>query len=46
MEWAEELDGNTVYFQFSWYIIPEVAAAMDEFHEGCFSWLRTDTGTN
>lgn len=46
MEWAEELGVNTVYFQFPWYISPEVAAAMDELYAKSFSWLRPDTGTD
>jgi radical SAM protein with 4Fe4S-binding SPASM domain len=45
MEWAEELGVNTVYFQFPWYISPEVAAQMDEVYEQSFSWLKPDTGT-
>jgi radical SAM protein with 4Fe4S-binding SPASM domain len=45
MEWAEELGVNTVYFQFPWYISPEVAAQMDEVYEKSFSWLEPDTGT-
>jgi radical SAM protein with 4Fe4S-binding SPASM domain len=45
MEWAEELGVNTVYFQFPWYISPEVAAQMDEVYETSFSWLKPDTGT-
>lgn len=46
MEWAEELGVNTVYFQFPWYISPEVAGAMDEVYEKSFSWLQPDTGTS
>jgi radical SAM protein with 4Fe4S-binding SPASM domain len=46
MEWAEELGVNTVYFQFPWYISPEVAGAMDEVYEKSFAWLRPDTGTS
>ncbi|MEE1804792.1 radical SAM protein [Streptomyces sp. NPDC101062] len=45
MEWAEELGVNTVYFQFPWYISPEVAGAMDELYEKSFAWLQPDTGT-
>lgn len=45
MEWAEELGINTVYFQFPWYISPEVAEAMDEVYEENFSWLEPETGT-
>ncbi|MEV6603712.1 radical SAM protein [Kutzneria sp. NPDC051319] len=45
MEWAEELGVNTVYFQFPWYISPEVATQMDEVYEKSFSWLKPDTGT-
>lgn len=45
MEWAEELGVNTVYFQFPWYISPEVAAQMDEVYEKSFAWLNPDTGT-
>lgn len=45
MEWAEELGVNTVYFQFPWFISPEVAAQMDEVYEKSFSWLEPDTGT-
>lgn len=46
MEWAEELGVNTVYFQFPWYISPEVARAMDELYEKSFAWLDNDTGTS
>ncbi|MFC7329747.1 radical SAM protein [Marinactinospora rubrisoli] len=45
MEWAEELGVNSVYFQFPWYISPEVAASMDRVYEESFSWLQPDTGT-
>lgn len=45
MEWAEDLQVNTVYFQFPWYISPQVAGDMDELYERCFSWLRPSTGT-
>ncbi|GHH76878.1 radical SAM protein [Streptomyces sulfonofaciens] len=45
MEWAEELDVNTVYFQFPWYISPQVAGAMDEVYQEHFSWLSPQTGT-
>jgi radical SAM protein with 4Fe4S-binding SPASM domain len=45
MEWAEELGVNTVYFQFPWYISPEVAGAMDKVYEESFAWLKPDTGT-
>ncbi|MEV6596738.1 radical SAM protein [Actinoplanes sp. NPDC051346] len=45
MEWAEELGVNTVYFQFPWYISPEVAHAMDELYEQSFAWLEPSTGT-
>jgi radical SAM protein with 4Fe4S-binding SPASM domain len=45
MEWAEELGVNTVYFQFPWYISPEVAEAMDALYEQSFAWLGNDTGT-
>ncbi|MDQ2586685.1 radical SAM protein [Saccharothrix yanglingensis] len=45
MEWAEDLGVNTVYFQFPWYISPEVARAMDELYEKSFAWLDNDTGT-
>ncbi|SEF24156.1 radical SAM additional 4Fe4S-binding SPASM domain-containing protein [Amycolatopsis pretoriensis] len=45
MEWAEELGVNTVYFQFPWYISPEVAAAMDRVYAESFAWLRPETGT-
>ncbi|MFC4465768.1 radical SAM protein [Streptomyces xiangluensis] len=45
MEWAEELGVNTVYFQFPWYISPQVAEAMDELYARSFAWLRPDTGT-
>jgi radical SAM protein with 4Fe4S-binding SPASM domain len=45
MEWAEELGVNTVYFQFPWYISPEVAAQMDEVYEKSFAWLNPSTGT-
>ncbi|MCP2163164.1 radical SAM protein [Goodfellowiella coeruleoviolacea] len=40
MEWAEALGVNTVYFQFPWYISPDVARSMDELYERCFSWLN------
>jgi radical SAM protein with 4Fe4S-binding SPASM domain len=45
MEWAEQLGVNTVYFQFPWYISPEVAHQMDEVYEQSFAWLKPDTGT-
>ncbi|MFF1421847.1 radical SAM protein [Streptomyces sp. NPDC058200] len=45
MEWAEELDVNTVYFQFPWYISPEVAHAMDDVYREHFEWLAPETGT-
>ncbi|TDB78333.1 radical SAM protein [Micromonospora sp. KC723] len=45
MEWAEELGVNTVYFQFPWYISPEVAGAMDELYRESFAWLNPQTGT-
>ena len=45
MEWAEELGVNTVYFQFPWYISPEVAARMDEVYAESFAWLEPSTGT-
>jgi radical SAM protein with 4Fe4S-binding SPASM domain len=45
MEWAEELGVNTVYFQFPWYISPEVAGAMDALYAESFSWLKPQTGT-
>ncbi|MFD5029252.1 radical SAM protein [Streptomyces sp. NPDC058220] len=45
MEWAEELDVNTVYFQFPWYISPEVAHAMDDVYREHFGWLAPETGT-
>ncbi|QUQ68345.1 GTP 3',8-cyclase [Kutzneria sp. CA-103260] len=45
MEWAEELGVNTVYFQFPWYISPEVAGQMDQVYEQSFAWLKPDTGT-
>ncbi len=45
MEWAEELGVNTVYFQFPWYISPEVADAMDRVYAESFEWLEPSTGT-
>ncbi|QEU83553.1 radical SAM protein [Streptomyces viridosporus T7A] len=45
MEWAEQLDVNTVYFQFPWYISPEVAQAMDSVYSEHFAWLSPETGT-
>nr|WTA64366.1 radical SAM protein [Micromonospora sp. NBC_00855] len=45
MEWAEEIGVNTVYFQFPWYISPEVAGAMDELYRESFAWLNPQTGT-
>ena len=45
MEWAEDLGVNTVYFQFPWYISPEVATQMDQVYEQSFAWLKPDTGT-
>jgi radical SAM protein with 4Fe4S-binding SPASM domain len=45
MEWAEELGVNTVYFQFPWYISPDVAAQMDAVYEKSFAWLNPSTGT-
>ena len=46
MEWAEELGVNTVYFQFPWYISPEVAQAMDELYAQSFAWLNPQTRTS
>jgi radical SAM protein with 4Fe4S-binding SPASM domain len=46
MEWAEGLGVNTVYFQFPWYISPEVAGHMDEVYEKSFAWLKPSTHTN
>lgn len=43
--WAEQLGVNSVYFQFPWYISPQVAEAMDKLYEECFQWLPQDTGT-
>lgn len=45
MEWAEEVGVNTVYFQFPWYIGPQVAEAMDDVYREHFAWLEPDTGT-
>ncbi|ONI77173.1 radical SAM protein [Actinosynnema sp. ALI-1.44] len=45
MEWAEELGVNTVYFQFPWFISPEVAQAMDKVYQESFAWLAPDTKT-
>ncbi|WP_434444006.1 radical SAM protein [Lentzea sp. E54] len=45
MEWAEELGVNTVYFQFPWFISPEVAEAMDRLYDEAFAWLNPATGT-
>jgi radical SAM protein with 4Fe4S-binding SPASM domain len=45
MEWAEELGVNTVYFQFPWYISPEVAESMDRLYEKSFAWLKPQTDT-
>ncbi|MEE1742631.1 radical SAM protein [Streptomyces sp. BE147] len=45
MEWAEEVGVNTVYFQFPWYISPDVAHSMDEVYAEHFAWLEPDTGT-
>jgi radical SAM protein with 4Fe4S-binding SPASM domain len=45
MVWAEELGVNTVYFQFPWYISPDVATAMDELYAKSFAWLQPATGT-
>ncbi len=45
MEWAEELGVNTVYFQFPWFISPEVAQAMDRLYEESFAWLNPQTST-
>ncbi|MDN0201111.1 radical SAM protein [Streptomyces sp. S.PNR 29] len=39
MQWAEDLGVHTVYFQFPWFISPEVAEAMDRVYEQCFDWL-------
>jgi radical SAM protein with 4Fe4S-binding SPASM domain len=40
MEWAENLGVNSVYFQFPWYISPEVAESMDRLYAESFSWLN------
>jgi radical SAM protein with 4Fe4S-binding SPASM domain len=45
MEWAEQVGVNTVYFQFPWYISPQVAEAMDKLYERSFAWLEPSTGT-
>ena len=45
MEWAEQMGVNTVYFQFPWYISPEVAGQMDQVYAQSFAWLKPDTGT-
>ncbi|MDT5034641.1 MAG: hypothetical protein QOC94_4812 [Actinoplanes sp.] len=45
MEWAEQVGVNTVYFQFPWYISPQVAEAMDKLYEQSFAWLEPSTGT-
>ncbi|WTW93980.1 radical SAM protein [Streptomycetaceae bacterium NBC_01309] len=40
MEWAEELGVHSVYFQFPWYISPEVASEMDAVYAEHFDWLN------
>jgi radical SAM protein with 4Fe4S-binding SPASM domain len=40
MEWAEGLGVDSVYFQFPWYINPDVAAEMDDLYRQEFSWLN------
>ncbi|NUU21879.1 MAG: radical SAM protein [Streptomycetaceae bacterium] len=40
MEWAEELGVHSVYFQFPWYISPEVAGEMDRVYAEHFGWLN------
>jgi radical SAM protein with 4Fe4S-binding SPASM domain len=40
MEWAEDLGVDSVYFQFPWYINPDVATEMDELYRTEFSWLN------
>jgi len=40
MEWAENLGVNSVYFQFPWYISPEVAESMDRLYAESFAWLN------
>ncbi len=46
MEWAEQLGVNTVYFQFPWFISPEVARSMDRVYADSFEWLEPDTRTS
>jgi radical SAM protein with 4Fe4S-binding SPASM domain len=40
MEMAEEIGVNTVYFQFPWFISPEVAESMDRLYADEFQWLN------
>lgn len=40
MEWAEELDVHSVFFQLPWWITPEAAARMDEVYARDFAWLN------
>ncbi|MET1074636.1 MAG: radical SAM protein [Umezawaea sp.] len=45
MEWAEDLGVNTVYFQFPWFISPDVAQSMDRLYAESFAWLNPETQT-
>ncbi|QOL15825.1 radical SAM protein [Dickeya dianthicola] len=39
MSWAEQLGVNTVYFQYPWFISPEVAGNMDNYFQKHFCWM-------
>jgi radical SAM protein with 4Fe4S-binding SPASM domain len=39
-EMAEQFGVNSVYFQFPWYISPEVAGSMDQLYADNFAWLN------
>ncbi|OSM94520.1 radical SAM protein [Lonsdalea populi] len=40
MTWAEQLGVNTVYFQYPWFISPEVAGHMDSYFRDKFCWMN------
>lgn len=40
MEWAEQMCINTVYFQYPWFISPDVATNMDGYFRDKFCWMN------
>lgn len=41
MAWAESLGVNSVYFQYPWFINPDVAHRMDNYFQTNFCWIRS-----